>query len=70
MDHVIELEAAASGRSTDDIRRGFERQVSSRTFVEAADIADSIAHLASRLGSKVSGQVLSVDGHTEMLRTS
>jgi NAD(P)-dependent dehydrogenase (short-subunit alcohol dehydrogenase family) len=46
------------------------RQVSMRTLVEAADIADSIAYLASPLGSKVSGQVLSVDGHTEMLRTS
>jgi NAD(P)-dependent dehydrogenase (short-subunit alcohol dehydrogenase family) len=69
MDHVIELEAAASGRSEADIRRGFEQQTSMRTFIEPNEIADTIAYLASPLGRKISGQALSVDGHTETLRT-
>ncbi|MCP4961686.1 MAG: SDR family oxidoreductase [Actinomycetia bacterium] len=69
MDHVIDLEAQASGRDAAEIRRGFERQVSMGTFIDATEIADSIAYLASPLGHKVSGQVLSVDGHTETLRT-
>lgn len=69
MDHVIELEAAASGRSPDDIREGFERQVSLRTFVEASDIADTIAFLASPAASKITGQAIPVDGHTESMRT-
>ena len=69
MDHVIELEAEASGRTPDDIRRGFEQQTSMRTFIEPGEIADTIAYLASPLGHKVSGQALSVDGHTETLRT-
>jgi NAD(P)-dependent dehydrogenase (short-subunit alcohol dehydrogenase family) len=69
MDHVIDLESRASGRSADDIRAGFERQVSMRTFIEPDEIAQTICFLASPLGSKISGQVLSVDGHTETLRT-
>lgn len=69
MDHVIDLEAAASGRSADDIREGFERQVSLRTFVDAADIAATIAFLSSPAASKISGQVIPVDGHTESMRT-
>lgn len=69
MDHVIELEAEASGRSAEDIRAGFERQVSMRTFMQPTEIAETIAFLASPLGAKISGQVISVDGHTETLRT-
>jgi NAD(P)-dependent dehydrogenase (short-subunit alcohol dehydrogenase family) len=69
MDHVIELEARASGRPPEEVRRGFERQASMRSFVDAREIADSIAYLASPLGRMVSGQALAVDGHTETLRT-
>lgn len=69
MDHVIELEAGASGRSAGEIRAGFERQVSLQTFVEAADIAETIAFLASPAASKITGQAIPVDGHTESMRT-
>ncbi len=69
MDHVIDLEARASGRAPDDIRAGFERQVSMRTFIEPEEIAQTICYLASPLGAKISGQVISIDGHTETLRT-
>ncbi len=69
MDHVIELEAEASGRPAEDIRTGFEHQVSMQTFIKPSEIAETIAFLASSLGGKISGQVISVDGHTETLRT-
>ena len=69
MDHVIKLEADASGRSVDEIRHGFENQTSMGTFVDPTDITDTIAYLSSPLGRKVSGKVISVDGHTESPRT-
>ncbi len=70
MGHVVDLEAAASGRPAADVRRGFERQVSMRTFIDADEIASTIALLASPFGAKISGQAIAVDGHTETLRTT
>ncbi|MFZ8997661.1 MAG: SDR family oxidoreductase, partial [Ilumatobacteraceae bacterium] len=67
--HVIDLEAVASGRSADEVRRGFEGQVSMRTFVGADDIAATIAHLGSPSARFVSGQVIAVDGNTETMRS-
>ena len=69
MDHVIDLEAAASGRPAAAVRAGFEQQTSMRTFIDADEIAHMICFLASPLGAKVSGQVIAVDGNTETLRT-
>ncbi len=69
MDHVIALEAGASGRSVDEIRDGFERQVSLQTFVDPTDIASTIVFLASPAASKITGQAIPVDGHTETMRT-
>ncbi len=68
MDLVVELESAVSGRPIDDVRAGFERQTSMRTFIDADEIAQTICFLTSPLGSKISGQVIAVDGHTETLR--
>ncbi len=36
-----------------------------RSFVQASDIADMAVYLASEQARMVSGQVISVDGHTE-----
>ncbi len=69
MDRVIDLEAAASGRAHDEIRAGFERQSSMRTFIEASEIAQMVCFLASPLAAKVNGQTISVDGYTETMRT-
>jgi NAD(P)-dependent dehydrogenase (short-subunit alcohol dehydrogenase family) len=68
MDHVIDLEAEASGVAPAEVRAGFERQVSMQTFIDAKEIAQTIAFLVSPLGSKISGQALAVDGHTETSR--
>lgn len=69
MDHVVDLESAASGRSPDEVRAGYVAQVSMQTFVEPEEIAQTIAFLVSPLGSKISGQALAVDGNSETLRT-
>jgi NAD(P)-dependent dehydrogenase (short-subunit alcohol dehydrogenase family) len=69
MDNVIRLEAEASGRPEEEIRRGFERQVSMRSFIDAREIANTVTFLASPRASMISGQVISVDGNTETMRT-
>lgn len=67
MDGVIERDAAARGVAPDDIRRAYQQQVSMQSFVDATDIGEAIVFLASPAARFVSGQVLSVDGHTETL---
>ena len=64
---VIERDAAERGVSTDKIRDVYERQSSMRTFVAPEEIADTVLFLASDKAGKVSGQAMSVDGHTESL---
>ncbi len=70
MDQVIEREAAATGVDVSALRRGYEQQVSMRRFMDAADIAGAVVYMASPAGRHVSGQVLSIDGATESLRSS
>jgi NAD(P)-dependent dehydrogenase (short-subunit alcohol dehydrogenase family) len=69
IDGVIEREASVRGVPAADIRHAYELQVSMRTFVDALDIGEMVAFLASPAARFVSGQVISVDGHTETLRT-
>ena len=69
MDGVIEREAAAYGVAPDVIRDAYTRQVSMRSFIDASDIGETVAWLASPAARFVTGQALSVDGHTESLAT-
>lgn len=38
-----------------------------RTFVEGDDVANLVLFVCSDRGAKISGQALTVDGHTETL---
>ncbi len=69
MDGVIAAEAAATGATIDSVRRGYVEQVAMRTLVEPSDIAAMVVFLSSEAARFVNGQVISVDGHTETLRT-
>ncbi|MFZ9629383.1 MAG: SDR family oxidoreductase [Ilumatobacteraceae bacterium] len=69
MDGVIEREAAARGVEPQVIRDLYTGQVSMRSFIDASDIGETVAWLASPAARFVSGQALSVDGHTETLAT-
>jgi NAD(P)-dependent dehydrogenase (short-subunit alcohol dehydrogenase family) len=69
MDRVIEGEALKLDVDPDAIRSAYQRQVSMQTFIDAADIGEMVAFLASPAARYISGQVISVDGHTETLRT-
>ena len=70
MDRVISAEATATGTSRDEIRAGYENQVSMRTFVDAEDIAAMAVFLASPAARFVNGQTISVDGGLETLRNT
>ena len=64
---VIESEAKERGTSVEQVREIYLRQTSMRTFVTADEVADTILFLASDAARKISGQSISVDGHTEGL---
>jgi NAD(P)-dependent dehydrogenase (short-subunit alcohol dehydrogenase family) len=67
IDGVIERDAKERGVSPQEIRDVYQRQSSMRTFVSAEEIADTIMFLASEKAAKISGQAMSIDGHTETL---
>ncbi|MEL6648367.1 MAG: SDR family oxidoreductase [Pseudomonadota bacterium] len=67
MERVLANESAASGRDIEDLRASYVQNVSLRTWVNGDDLADMALFLASPAASKVSGQVMAVDGHTEAL---
>ena len=65
MDRGIAAEAANSGRSEDEVRDYYASGVSMRRFVEPEEIADMALFLALPGSAMVTGQAISVDGHTE-----
>lgn len=67
IDSVIKKEADLRKLTFNEVKSGYERQVSLRTFVDAVDVTNTILFLCSKYGSKISGQALGVDGHTETL---
>jgi NAD(P)-dependent dehydrogenase (short-subunit alcohol dehydrogenase family) len=67
IESVIKRDAAERGMSVQQIRDVYQRQSSLRKFVSARDVANMAAYLASEQGAAISGQALSVDGHTESL---
>lgn len=64
---IIEREAEQRGLPVEQVREIYLRQTSMRTFVTPDDVADTILFLASDAARKISGQSISVDGHTEGL---
>jgi NAD(P)-dependent dehydrogenase (short-subunit alcohol dehydrogenase family) len=66
--------ASVQGERLNDVierdaqRRGvYLRQSSMRTFIRADDVANLALFLASNQASKISGQAIGLDGHTETL---
>lgn len=67
MERVVAMEAAARGVDPNQVRALYAEGTSLRTWVTADDLADMALFLASDAASKVSGQAISVDGHTERM---
>ena len=62
---VIEREAKQSGLTTDEVREVYLRQTSMRSFASPNEVADTVLFLSSDQAARISGQSISVDGHTE-----
>lgn len=62
---VMAREAALKGTTRDAIFDAYSGGTSMRCFVAAEDVANMAVFLASEGARRVSGQVISVDGHTE-----
>ena len=62
---VMAREAALKGTTRDAIFAAYAGGTSMRCFVAAEDVANMAVFLASDGARRVSGQVISVDGHTE-----
>jgi NAD(P)-dependent dehydrogenase (short-subunit alcohol dehydrogenase family) len=67
MERVLAAESRALGVAPEIIRHNYVKHTSMRTFVSAQDVANLVAFICSDLGARISGQALSVDGHTETL---
>lgn len=67
MERVLAAEAAAHGRTVEEMRAQYVKGVSMRSWVTAEEIAATALFLASPGARRISGQVISVDGHTETL---
>ncbi len=67
MDRVLGKEAQARGMAVEDVRQIYVKGVSLKTWVTADEVADMALFLASDMGAKISGQAMSIDGHTETL---
>ena len=67
MKRVIEAKAESLGLSKEKVQQDYESYVSLRTFVEKEDIANMATFLLSEEAHKITGQVMTVDGHTERM---
>jgi NAD(P)-dependent dehydrogenase (short-subunit alcohol dehydrogenase family) len=65
MEGVLAREAAAKNMTRDQVYDGYAVGTSMRSFVEASDVANMAVFLGTDVSRMVSGQVISVDGHTE-----
>ena len=68
MDRVLAAKAEATGMTIDQAHEAEVANVSMRAMVEARDVANTIAFLASDAGAAISGQSIGVCGNYETLR--
>lgn len=62
-ERVIASRAEAEQRSIEEVRKDVLSANSMRTFIPPEDIAGCVLYLDSPVGVRISGQVISIDGH-------
>jgi NAD(P)-dependent dehydrogenase (short-subunit alcohol dehydrogenase family) len=66
---VIEADAKEQGKSIEEIKPAYVKQVSLKSFGGPDDVAKMCLYLTSEMGKFISGQAIGLDGHTEGLST-
>jgi NAD(P)-dependent dehydrogenase (short-subunit alcohol dehydrogenase family) len=64
IDKVIEAEAAAKGKTADEVRQGYASGTALKRLSDPEDVAHMALFLASDGARMVSGQAMTVDGFT------
>jgi NAD(P)-dependent dehydrogenase (short-subunit alcohol dehydrogenase family) len=70
IDKVIAADAKEQGRTEEEIKKLYVKQVSMKTFIDPEDVANLCLFLTSDYGKFISGQAIGLDGHTEGLSTN
>lgn len=65
MSRVVADEARESGANENDLLDGYRQACSLRELIRASDVADMALFLCSSAASRVTGQIMNVDGHME-----
>jgi len=65
---VIAADAVALGKSTGEVLEAYTAGNSMRVLIRPEEVADVVLFLCAETSLHITGQVLSVDGHTETLR--
>ena len=66
MEKVIEAEVKSKGMTRDKIYQAYTEGTSMKKLIHPNDIADMALFLSSSKSRLVSGQVIAVDGNTEV----
>ena len=67
MKRVIEAKAKSLGVTVEKVQKDYESYVSLGKFVDKEDIANMAVFLLSEEAHKITGQVMTIDGHTERM---
>jgi len=70
IDGVIKRDAQTKGVAEEVVRKVYEKQNSLRRFVSSDDVANMVSYLVSDAARNITGQAISIDGHTESLANS
>lgn len=66
MDRVIAAEASTTGQDPAAVRGAYTRQSAMGSFIEPAEIADTVLFLCSPSAAKINGEAISVDGYLQV----
>ena len=65
---VMQADAKALGKSVEEVRASYVAANSMRTLIRPEEIVDLVRFLCAESSIHITGQALSIDGHTETLR--